>query len=479
MLFNQLVLTQQSFEVLVNTPENEGFVFTFEDFNSDIITVGGGNSDFGLYEGYPLILKINKWGGIIINKTFPKIDTIYSFKYGFQKANGNYFIMGTLTDTVLPNDFNITYLCELDTEFELVWEKMHPIPEVYNNHYIINFLISPDSNIILQGRMDSSIYSYNDLLFFAKLDMDGNLLDFVQPENWKDYGVYGDLMFKPDSSGFYLIGDVNINYIPKDWIEFDNDLNMINYGEIEDWMSYMNTPLSVKWLTNGNMIIANRSSGITVPSTQDLEVRIVDQDFNMVKDTIIYYDEYVYIPVNKGLGFTDENNIWIATFQGSPTFLPGTEVFRFHIFDANLNLKGVKAYGCDTRYWFYDMIITSDGGCLITGMVPDYEGSWNNDGYIIKVMPQDILTYAEETLVKNDRDVFVYPNPFSNRLKIETIRENLEILIYDHFGKLVLSKKITDIPYSTFSTGHLHTGFYFYTIKSNNSVIQSGKLLKL
>ena len=184
------------------------------------------------------------------------------------------------------------------------------------------------------------------------------------------------------------------------------------------------------------------------------------------------------LPVNKGLGYIDPNTIWIARFDGTLTNVTGTEVFRFYIFDSNLNLKGVKEYGGTTRYWFYDLLVTSDGGCLLTGMVPDYEGSWNHDAYVIKVMPEDILTFAEETPFDFDRDVLVFPNPFSTEINVQTVRENLTFNIFDVAGKLVLSKKIDQIPNYTLSTGNINPGFYFYTVSDNGRVIQTGKLIK-
>ena len=136
------------------------------------------------------------------------------------------------------------------------------------------------------------------------------------------------------------------------------------------------------------------------------------------------------------------NNIWIPTFVDITTNFPGTEVFRFHIFDSNLNLKGVKEYGGDKRYWFFNMMVTSDGGCLLTGMVPDYDGSWNHDAYVVKVMPDDILTFAEETPFDFDRDVIVFPNPFSTEINIQTVRKNLTFNMFDIMGNQVFSKEM-------------------------------------
>jgi len=472
------LISQQSFELTVSTDENEMFNFSFMDFENNYISIGGASGNFSSDSTNGFVVKYDNFGNIINQKEVIKLDTTFGFKYGLVKGNGNYILLGTFSDSISPSDRNVTYLCEMTPQLDIVWEKVYEIPEPYINHLLINFLIDSDSNIIIQGRVDSSMYSTDDLLFTSMYDMEGNQLAYNLYENWTDYGAYNEFIFNYDSTGFYLIGQIGINYVTRDWVEFDNNLNIIGSGDIENWVSLLSSPVSAQWLSNGNMIIANRTNGISFPTYQDLEVRIVDQEFNMLKDTIIYYDEYVYLPVNKGLGFIDENNIWIATFQGSPTFLLGTAVFNIHVFDSNLNLKGVKEFGGDTRYWFYDLTVTSDGGCLLTGIIPDYEGSFNSDAYVIKVMPDDIITHAEETPFDFDTGVFVFPNPFSTEINIQTEQKGLTFNLYDATGRCYLNSGILSNSNNILSSGNIKPGFYFYTIQYQNRIIQSGKLIK-
>lgn len=474
------VNSQQSFELKVGTNGAEGLYYTFEG-NNCYISIGGKEAGFGLESWIPYVCKIDYEGNVIDESTFFKQDTSFGFSFGFVKPNGNFFIAGLLSDSVTPVDYNITYICEMTPELDIVNEKMDtlPFPQDHCTHSIQNFLITPDNSIIVEGRIDTSFYSYDDILYLAKYDMEGNLINFKPYLNWKD-GFGSELIFKPDSTGFYLVGDLSYGDlgIVKDWIEFDLDLNILDNGIIENQLSYFNKPMAVCRLSNGNIIVANRSSEINGPSTQDLEMRIVDPEFNLLKDTIIYHDEYVNVPDHRGMGFIDENNIWVATYENSPPFFTGTEVFRFFIFDSNLKLKGVKIYGGNTRYWFFDLLATSDGGCLLTGVVPEYEGSPSEDCYLIKVMPSDILTHAEETPFENDMDVFVYPNPFSDKLKTETMRLGLTLNLFDSHGNLVLDELISDLPYETFKTDRLSPGFYYYQITDNFRIIQNGKLVK-
>jgi len=184
------------------------------------------------------------------------------------------------------------------------------------------------------------------------------------------------------------------------------------------------------------------------------------------------------LPMFNGMDYTDENNIWLGAFNWIPPWVSGTEVFYVQVLGADGQMKGMKSYGGDTRYLFNSLIATSDGGCLMTGLVPDYDGADNNNGYIIKVMPGDILTHAEDTPYEHDMDVAVFPNPFTERLHFKTARKNLRVSLLDNMGKEVFKGQLAGIERKGIDTGHLPVGFYYYTIMDNGRTIQSGKLIK-
>jgi hypothetical protein len=286
------------------------------------------------------------------------------------------------------------------------------------------------------------------------------------------------MIFNSDSTAIYFFCDFTAGFsVYYDFIEMDLDLNITNSISVIDWEHLSSSPASVKLLPYSNYIQANKAF-MEPGATQDLYVKIMDENFNTLQDTLILYPEYNNIPSYEGMGFIDPDQIWISTFEPAFNSTPGTEIFRFHIFDSNLNLTGMKVYGGDHRYWFNNLFVASDGGCLLTGTIPDYNGSFNDNGYIIKVMPNDIITNAEETLISSDRDVMVYPNPFSNEIRFQMVRKNLTFDLYDLTGKKVLSNGIDDNTKSKILTGHLNHGIYFYTIHDYSQIIQSGKLIK-
>lgn len=469
---------QKSFEITYSSNQSEAFVYSFEDNSNNFISLGSRNIQFGADSSNGLVIKFDNFGNLLKEKEVIKNDSSFVFFYGIQKSNQNYLLLGILSDSITPKDRNVTYVCEMTPELEIAWEKYYPLPFPYNNHLLINFLLDSDSILYIQGRADSSLYGTNNLLLTMKFDMDGNQLDLKFYEGWKDYGSYSDMTFNQDSTAIYLIGPYvrPISFL-NEFIEMDLNMDIISYESVIDEDHLISTPITVKMLSNGNIIQGSRSS-IEPGADQDLYVRVMDGAFNTIRDTVIMYPEDVYLPTYNGLGFNDPNKIWVATFEAAFSFLPGTEVFRFHIFDSTLNLLGLKECGGDTRYWFFNLLMCSDGGCLLTGSVPDYDGSYNSDGYIIKVLPEDIITHAEDTPNRNDRDVLVFPNPFSDKIQIQTVRQGLTFILFDLTGNVIRTIDINNVPNFKIETGNLQSGFYIYSIKYDNLIIQNGKLIK-
>jgi hypothetical protein len=481
LLLSRMLFSQYSFVVEYNNPGDGVLRYTFETSTSDFISLGGQKNRPHPLPEPALVLKINSSGEIINELVFNKPDTLLLLHYGYEKANGNFFLIGILSDTLptqLFNLTNITYLCEITPELNLVWEKFYSIPEPYNRHLICNFIRDADSNLYVHASADSSMDGNNNVLMTMKFDKFGNQLDLNIYDEWNSDSPYNEMIFNNDSTAIYFFSDFTTGlsvYI--EFIEMDLDLNITNYIAVIDWEHFNNDPITVKSFPNSTFIQANQAE--MEPGTyHDLYVKIMDEEFNTLRDTLLYYPGYDYIPGFEGMGFTDPNQIWVPTFNPEPNYWSGTEVFRVHIFDSNLNLIGLKVYGDDRRYTFDNMIVTSDGGCLMTGSVCDSTGSYNDNGYIIKVMPEDILTHAEETPIQNDKDVMIYPNPFRNEIRLQTVRKDLTFDLYDCTGRIIWLGDIDDHTQSKIITGTLSQGIYFYTIQDDKRIIQSGKLIK-
>lgn len=77
------------------------------------------------------------------------------------------------------------------------------------------------------------------------------------------------------------------------------------------------------------------------------------------------------------------------------------------------------------------------------------------------------------------QNVYVYPNPANDKLSILINGETGQVAyfeVYDLTGKLIASKQLTANTINEISTAEIVSGLYFYSIKANNVLIDSGKL---
>ena len=68
----------------------------------------------------------------------------------------------------------------------------------------------------------------------------------------------------------------------------------------------------------------------------------------------------------------------------------------------------------------------------------------------------------------------VFPNPAKNQFTISN-NKAISILLYDIFGKRVMQKSLVNSK--TILRGNLASGMYFYTLKTEEKIIENGKVI--
>ena len=465
----QSLFAQQSFELVFSEGVYDFGSWTLELEENTYLTIGASSS---VETGYPVLIKYVD--SIEFEYyIYPKQDTAYSFRYGVENDNGDFLFIGFLYNYTQYERATTIYLCGMNPEFEVQWEKFYPIPD--GDYYLKSgdFLVDAENNIVLSAGM--GVYPYSTTyLYLAKFNMEGDLL----AENFlPDYQIsmYNDIIPKSEGEGYVILGEVLQNYTSGNLLELDKDLNISTPWETGPFggEDYVVPPITAKWLSNGNLFLANRGMG-----DMDAEFRLCNPDYTTIKDTLIYDSEIDYIPVRQGMDFIDEDLIWTATFNMYLQPITYDKIFRVYIYDSEMNMKGMKTYGGDGQWWFEHLLATSDGGCIITGGEREPNGSNMWDLSIFKIMPDDIFTAAEDTPMENDRDVALYPNPVKDYLYIETVRKNLSIQILDKLGRVVHQQKIRSLPHDKVNLHTLTKGIYFYHIMDGNRTIQNGKIIK-
>lgn len=423
------------------------------------------------------IYKISYDGYIIGWAYAPKPDSSYNIGFGLPKPNGNILCFGTLAHEPFPTRARYTYVCEISPDLELIWEKMDSIlePHPHARHRLRNILLTPDNEVILQGVVDTVQYGSNEFIFFAKYDLVGNRIDYKSFTNYKDRDQ-GSLMLNADSSGFYLFGQLTVEPSVRSWIEFDFEFNYLDSGVLETNYGPFWTPVTVCWLSNGNFITANKFS---VPGTNDkgLEMRLYSPSMQLLKSTVVYHDKTIRIPELRGMGFIDENTIWVATFEDIPPDFIGAENIRFFVFDNDINLKGSLTYEGDIRYWLFDLLATSDTSCLVSGFVGENPGISNKyDNYIMKVRLADVVTGINKQQRKASSNVEIWPVPAGETLYVKSSSDS-ELLVLNATGQQ-LSTHTIKRGYNLITLTGLSPGIYLIAISQNQNIIETHKIIK-
>ena len=472
--------TQNQFEIHYNLPGFEYVYGIFEGEGNNYIAICSFDYDDNIPVKNTLFLKFSDENNIT-EHVIQKQDTVINITAGFTKENGNYFLMGSVMDTLDPAANIKLYACEVNSSFEIVWEKKFDVPQQQKKIRINDYKIGDNGIITIEGHfMQIEEKETDPYLFFVKLTMDGEMLGNNFLPRYQAIFAGEDLVIKNDEDGYYLLGFVKDSLgWSFNWLSIDIELNVIDRGGFYGTWNFFSNPLTVKKLSNNNLLFISSNGGSFYYSV--IDVRISNMDLNFLADTmLIRQDTNMYPGMYNGMDFIDEDEIFIVGNTLDFLFLPGTTDYKIYVLDSDLNFKGAKVYGGETRYAISDILATSDGGCIVAGAVPDFEGSYDYDIYIMKTMAGDIYTHAEETPDPNDRDVSVCPNPFRDIISVFTFRKGLQFQLYGEKGNMVLQVDILPNQANSINSAIVPNGAYVYKVIliEGNKLVQTGKLIK-
>jgi len=475
----QFVNAQQSFELRIGDQNVTEWNIHSTEYQNTYYAVGFRNVSDNTSS---YINRISFEGEILQTEWYPKQDTINYLSLIFKKDNGNLLCVGNIVRNISDGYLNHLYFREITPDLDLVQEVYDSLPATNGNtsFRIKNYLISPMNEIILQGVADTAIEGYTHCPFFAKYDFNGNRISHKIFYNFIDSTEGSELFFNEDSTAFYLIGSLSLPYA-YDWAKFDLDFNYLGCGNFPtNESAFTNTPLSVKRLQDGNFIMAHKLYKVGNTYVNGFEMRLYNNNFDLLDNIVIYDEDEVNIPVDNGMGFINEDHIWVSTFVALPPGIPGIsgiEDIRFYVFDLNLNLKGSKVSQGDRRYWLFDLLATSDGGCLISGICDETPVSTSHDTYLQKVSLADVVTGSSEQMAVG-QEVRIGPLPATDRLAIQTRNTDCTLLLRDMKGQIILQRRLND-GVNQLDIRHLPSGMYIATVSNNESKhIENFKIIK-
>ncbi|MBC8172613.1 MAG: T9SS type A sorting domain-containing protein [Chitinophagales bacterium] len=155
--------------------------------------------------------------------------------------------------------------------------------------------------------------------------------------------------------------------------------------------------------------------------------------------------------------------------------------------DLPAQINNISGNVLDTTNWTKIVgVYTANGGeqYMVIGNFKDDASS--NISEVNPFGGENAYAYIEDVIlaqfgaINDQRDniiVSLYPDPFTDQFTV-TIDNNMpaEITLYDMHGKKIVKQSF--ISSATVYTSQLSQGMYFYEVRNEDGIIQTGKVLK-
>lgn len=475
-------VSQNAFELLIKTEENESLSDLTELSNGDIIMVGGiGKSAiFGASESSQII-KINSVGEIKkkINVNYP--DSAVRLYSVLKTDDENIIVLGTTADLHLGYSNTILYQ-KYDNELNLIAEKRLKTPKESIYTSIMITKKTSKNSLIVAGYTTQNPYTERDYdMFFYEISQNGDSINssfYISEE--RNFNIATDIIEKQDSSGYYSIVMFYpfFDYsAPGQILNMDNNFNVLTFNNLPDRL-YSNG--NIAWINDSSLLICN-----IIEIENKIGTRIIDTMTNIISTHNYGNESIVSIPgIFKSI-YHKKNDDYIY-FCGTSNF----DITNFYsqrkshiIFiktDKHLNPVWEMFYKGDAYYRTNAFTRTIDKGFIFLASRYDYTSQNNeNDIFILKVdefgnMPVNIEKNTIEQV-----ELIIYPNPGSDILQIRTAvqQQGGEFNMYDLSGKQIIQERINS-SITQINTSNLKTGIYIFKYINKGKIIESGKWLK-
>ncbi|OQX76265.1 MAG: hypothetical protein B6D61_09060 [Bacteroidetes bacterium 4484_249] len=452
---------QQPFELIIDTDLESGMSDCKEDSDGNYILTGlQWPIEWSLHSN-AFIIKVSQTGDTTI-RIIDLGDTACALFKVLIADKNNYLLFGAIG---IPESnykvFKNVWVCKIDENLNTVWEKSYKLS---GDYWDPSFEVAMTSDSIVYLAGYTALYgspSYQHL-FAMKFNINGDTLKTFYtpgPSPQPKY-MYG-ITVQKDNNGIITFGsgfDYNMTFMQA--LEIDSNLNLTVFG-ITDPLSTGMDNVTAKRFTDSTYLLSCRATGLN--GDNDIELVLMSDEHQIIEQHWAgRIDTSDYPAWRTSMDYIDKNNIWVSgSLQHFPSDHINTNILLF-ILDSTLNIKGMKCYGGDKNYSAMTTTSTTD----------------DQDLWIKKVFPNDILTNAEDTPDPNDRDVLIYPNPFNDKIIIKTIRKDLKISLYTINGINVIESEIENNLDCRINTSNLEKGAYIYEIKYGNRIIQTGKVIK-
>ena len=232
--------------------------------------------------------------------------------------------------------------------------------------------------------------------------------------------------------------------------------------------------------SNAAVTISNPASASPVISnlalgTYIFELKVTDNNGMSATDQVVVLVKPAnYPPVaNPGNSQTIDPSVQQLILDGSASSDPDGSIVKYEWkqIDSNNVLRMIQSNQLDPTVKVSGF---NPGNLYIFQLtVTDNQGATSSENVRIAV---DATTALPEL---TDRQLTLYPNPFTNRLIVLTDKNAgfKKLMIHSVMGGLVLEKDITDMSVIQLNTSELNKGYYILTLTSDNGIVTK-KIIK-
>ena len=213
------------------------------------------------------------------------------------------------------------------------------------------------------------------------------------------------------------------------------------------------------------------------------------QGYTSTNGAYVQWDNAVSTPYLV-LTITNPSTGCVANDSVFPTFSSNTAPISQEVLliDPNFNLLGLNqtnynlytwGYSLKNQYAAYDIVSTGNPYAsypFIDTVNYDY---WVEYGELNQCLTRSYYNQPGFLGIEtsSENSVFIYPNPFSEHIKIDNITDESKVRVFNSVGALVVNATISPSN-NLIQTSHLQDGMYFVNVEQKNKSAFIFKLIK-
>lgn len=484
-------LSQPSYQIIFNSRNHDevcGPVVATQEGEIFFILWSAASPNWTFNFGYSNLYKINL-DGDTIKWDYQKTDTLLYYLALLYDHQGNLVIGGDAwsLDTAGNKTSKFQWFCKLTIDFQIIWQKTYRIETTGVYYQDLSSLTELPNDCYLYGNSNTPDTSYTDFTYLFKFDNSGDSVIFIHNNEELRSSILKSITIQPDSSSLTLHlygGNPPPTYSGCKFIRYDSSFNKITDGRY--YNSYYAQPFYTMNYTNDIYLSCGRYWQLQKAFDPAYYIRVqkMNEEFTVVDHIDLTYpdpEKPTYAAWYQSVDFIDPNKIFAGGMEDKNLTIwnPNPSWIYVACLDSDLDLIHEEYYGGDALYETYYVKATYDGGVILTGsMYNDSIQDHERDGFLMKFDSVLFVGTPEPIQNNSSAKVQVYPNPGQDYFTVHTSPSAMEFDLFNSLGKKIIALQKPDQIF-TIPTANFPEGIYFWAVKYPDSLISSGKWIKM